>query len=94
MKRRNFFKSLATFIAAPSIIESVGIEKPKPYGVRSFDMLKSELNIYEGTTVLTSGNRLFNDLNKLTPRYYETMVQKYGDSEILTWVEKPQPQVK
>lgn len=45
MKRKGFLKSLATFIAAPSLIESVGVEEPKClFDAERINMRLNELN--------------------------------------------------
>lgn len=75
MKRSTFFKSLATFIAAPSIVKDIGITPTLV--VEEAAMTSAEIVAMHNAT----GN-LFYDVNVLIPQYFKEYNQKYKDLNV------------
>lgn len=82
MNRSNFLKSLATFIAAPSIIENIDFKENKTKG-NQFKHFENgnDFTANYGILVPQGGSMLFQDLNLLMPKYYEDIQKKYGSEQ-------------
>jgi hypothetical protein len=79
MKRSNFLKSLATLIAAPTLIEKIDLKK-------GFPIVKSESYTANfGMMIPKSSIKTMSELNSLTPKYYNDFVVKY-DSKNFEWI--------
>jgi len=75
MKRINFFKSLATLILAPSIIENIDLKEAVAP--------PNTLDVSKPCT-----KSLIQDLSLLTPQFYRSHHEKYGSEQYSLWVSK------